>query len=108
MSIEPQEVAERVGRDNLRATFEVARVTDTEEVEANPHSVQYGRHKRGPLVILNYNKHHPHLPPWESLVSFSLEGEAKAEFGMPEYSGTSITGNLKSIQIVSPTVKIYG
>lgn len=108
MSITPEEVGERIGRDEVQATFEVHRATDTEEVEANPNSVAFGRHDRGPLVMLNYNKYHPFLPPWEQLVEFTLEGDAKAVFAMPEYQGQAITGGLKTVNIVSPTVKIYG
>lgn len=108
MSITPEEVGDRVGREDVVATFEVARATDTEEVEAKPDSVAFGRHERGPLVMLNYNKHHPFLPPWQSLVEFTLEGDAKATFAMPEYQGQAITGALKTVNIVSPTVKIYG
>lgn len=108
MSITPEEVGERLGRTDVEATFEVRRATDTEEVEADPQSVAFGRHDRGPLVMLNYNKHRAFLPPWEKLVEFTLEGDAKATFAMPEYKGCAITGDLKTINIVSPTVKIYG
>jgi len=105
--MKPDEVGERVGREPS-AVFEVQRGTDTEDVTADPESVAFGRHKSGPLVLLNYNKYHSFLPPWHALVSFTLEGEAKATFTMPEYQQTRITGDLKTVEIVSPAVKIYG
>lgn len=106
MGITPDDVGDRIGREP-RATFEVARGTDTEEVRADPDSVAFGRHDRGPLVMLNYNKYHPFLPPWDQLVSFTLEGEESAVFGMPEYQGQRITAELKTVEIVSPTVKLH-
>lgn len=89
-----------------KATFEVARGTDTETVDAAPNSVYFGRCDVGPLVNLNYSKYHSGLPPWQRLVSFTVEGDGVAEFGMPEYRGTLITGDLKTIQICSPSVSL--
>jgi hypothetical protein len=108
VSITPEEIGERLGRSDVHATFEIHRATDTEEVEADPKSVAFGRHDDGPLVMLNYNKYRAFLPPWEQLVEFTLEGNGKAVFSMPEYKGCAITGDLKTVNIVSPTVKIYG
>jgi hypothetical protein len=105
MAIKPEDVGDQIGREPS-ATFEVARGTDTEDVQADPESVAFGRHSRGPLVMLNYNKYHAFLPPWHSLVSFTLDGDATAVFGMPEYKGQAITGDLKTVNIVSPTVSI--
>lgn len=105
MSIKLDEVGDHIGREP-NATFEVARGTDTEEVRADPDSVAFGRHTRGPLVMLNYSKYHAFLPPWQSLVTFTLENGGSAIFTMPQYQGQAITGDLKTINIVSPTVKL--
>lgn len=108
MGIAPEDVGDRIGREP-RATFEVARGTDTEEVEANPEFVAFGgKVGIGPLVMLNYNKHHPFLPPWDNLVSFTLEGDETAVFGMPHYQGQRITGELKTVEIASMTVRLDG
>lgn len=107
MSYTPEDVWGVVG-DSPTATFEVARATDTETVEATPKSVSFGQYKRGPLVMLNYNKYHSALPPWRELVSFTLEGDGTVTFGAPEYHQTRITANLKTVEIMSPVVKING
>lgn len=107
MSLTPEEVGDRIGREPS-ATFEVARGTDTENVQADPESVAFGQHTRGPLVMLNYNKYHAFLPPWHDLVTFTLDGDTEAVFAMPEYQGQAITGDLKTVNIVSPKVKLHG
>jgi hypothetical protein len=107
MSYTPCEVAEHVGNEP-DATFEVARGTDTESVDATPKNVYYGTHTRGPMVMLNYSKYHSFLPPWQNLVSFTLDGRTRAEFGMPEHDSTRITGDLKTVSIISPVVNIHG
>lgn len=100
-----EHVSEHVG-DEPSATFEVARGTDTEEVEADPNSVAFGQRRRGPVILLNYSKYHAFLPPWNDLVAFTLEGDGRATFAMPEYLGQRITGDLKTVEICSPTVKL--
>lgn len=98
-------VRDHIG-DDPEATFEVARGTDTEEVEATPRGVVFGRCRRGPVVKFNYNKYHAFLPPWNELVAFTLDGDGTAEFAMPEYLGQRITGDLKTVEICSPTVSL--
>lgn len=100
-----EHVSEYIGNDPS-ATFEVARGTDTEEVQADPNSVAFGRCRRGPVVKLNYNKHHAFLPPWNELVLFTLDGDGTATFAMPQYLGQRITGDLKTVEICSPTVRL--
>lgn len=98
-------LSEHLGGD-VSATFEVARATDTEDVRADPESVSFGRCHQGPIVKLNYNKYNAFLPPWQQLVSFTLEGDNTAVFTMPEYNDTYITGKLKTVEVISPAVSL--
>jgi len=99
------EVSEHIG-DNVAASFEVARGTDTETLQADPKSVMFGQSRRGPIVKLNYNKYNAFLPPWDLLVSFTLDGNGTATFAMPEYVGEKITGKLKTVEVRTPAVSL--
>jgi hypothetical protein len=104
--MEPSNLGDRIGRQPT-ATFEVARGTDTEDVRADPQRVRFGRLiGSGPMIELDYNKYNAFLPPWQRLVSFTLNGDEKAIFTMPRYRETNIIGNLKTVKIISPTVKL--
>jgi hypothetical protein len=101
----PQAVREHVG-DEPTATFEVARATDAETVETEPNSVDFGRSRRGPVVKFNYSKYNAFLPPWDQLVSFTLDGDGTAEFGMPSHIKTQITGSLKTVDVLALTCSL--
>ncbi|WP_226041148.1 hypothetical protein [Natrinema sp. DC36] len=79
-----------------------------EYVETEPENVFYGevhREQVMPLVIFEFNKHNAFLPPWDKMVSFTLEGDETATFGNPELRETKVTGEFKTVHIFSPVVK---
>lgn len=116
MSVDTEDVRERVGVD-VTADVEVARGTDTEIVSVEPDSVVYGSYTAVtpddedivytplPMVVFQFNKYNPFLPPWECAISFTLYGDETAQFGMPRHLETRITGNLKSVYLAAATIQ---
>jgi hypothetical protein len=105
MAFSAQDVRDHVG-GNPTVTFEVVRATDTETLEATPKRIDFGRRRRGPVVKFHYSKYNAFLPPWDQLVSFTLEGDGTAEFGYPTHVKTHITGSLKTVDVCALTCSL--
>lgn len=82
-----------------------------------PRNVQYGVNygnftplRTHPSLFLNFNKYRPDLPPWRNVVEVVLashtdSGEVfEATFIDTDHLATSITGDLKTVNLVTNTV----
>jgi hypothetical protein len=108
---------QHLGRDNITATFGVA--PPAEIVQLNPRSVYYGQvfgydESAGrvapeyaiPLIMFEFNKYRPDLPPWENVREFVLaamdDGEVvEYTFIEPHHRSTAVTGGIKTVSLTA-------
>lgn len=100
-----RDIHEKLG-DVEAAEFTVEQGTEYETITAGPKNVVYGTALRGPMVIFNFNKYHAGLPPWGRVESFTLYGKKAAEFGVLGHRETRVTGDLKTVSMISRTISI--
>jgi hypothetical protein len=114
--MEYEEVIQRIGRDDVTATFGCA---PPEEIVGplKPEGVYYGQafgydedieefvlHHPIPLITFTFNKYRPDLPPWEQVREFVLAsqddgGVVEATFIDPSLRGVNTTGPLKTVEL---------
>lgn len=116
--MEYQDVIERIGRDDVTATFGVAPPGEIVG-PLRPRSVYYGlafgydeRNEQFvtgdpiPLITFNFNKYRPDLPPWGQVREFVLAGldgtdVVEATFIEPGLRSITTTGDLKTVTLTA-------
>lgn len=116
--MEYEEVIQRIGRDDVTATFGCA---PPEEIVGplKPEAVYYGQafgydenesrvapEYNIPLIMFEFNKYRPDLPPWGNVREFVLaslyDGQVEEyTFIEPHHRSTAVTGPLKTVSVTA-------